>query len=291
MAAEEGPGGRMMGPGRTAEVPEAIELPASTDGPLVVAFGIALIFAGMVTVGWVSVVGILCGLVGAVRWWWQVLPEEKHERIAVDRARESKLVIEPAKVPVREIGEVQHRMRIPVEVHPYSAGLKGGLVGGAAMAAVALLYGQLAQGSIWYPINLLAAVTSSSMASASLDQLRQFSVYGLVVGGAIHGLLSLLVGLLYAMILPMVVGSPVLWGGLVGPLLWSGGLWASFRVINPGLNARVDWLWFVVSQLAFGLACGWVVSRSARVRTQQTWPLSERAGLEIARPPRDGRGE
>lgn len=268
--------------------PEAIALPAPTDGPLVTAFGIALLFAGLVTSGWVSLVGAGSVLVGAVRWWLQVLPEEQHEHVPVDLAREAALLVEPAAVRVHEVGEVRHRMRIPVEVHPYSAGLKGGIVGGAAMAGVALLYGWIAQGSIWYPINLLAAVTSSSMASASLEQLRAFSLYGLLVGSAIHGLISLLVGLLYAVILPMLVGSPVLWGGLVAPLLWTGGLWASFRVINPGLNARVDWLWFVISQLAFGVACGYVISRTARVRTQQTWPLSQRARLEMGRPRDEG---
>ena len=40
----------------------------------------------------------------------------------------------------------------------YSAGIKGGLVGGVAMAIVALAYGITAYGSVWYPINLLAVL-------------------------------------------------------------------------------------------------------------------------------------
>ena len=55
-------------------------------------------------------------------------------------------------------GEAGHRVRIPVEVQPISAGIKGGIVGGAAMAVVALAYGVIVQRSLWYPVNLLAAV-------------------------------------------------------------------------------------------------------------------------------------
>ena len=45
--------------------------------------------------------------------------------------------------------------------------------------------------------------------------------------------ISLLVGLLYAVLLPMVPRRPMLLGGLVAPLLWTGLLWASLGIINP----------------------------------------------------------
>ena len=64
----------------------------------------------------------------------------------------------PTAVEHLRLGEGGHRVRLPVEVQPLSAGVKGGLVGGVAMAVVALAYGLLVQGSLWYPINLLAAV-------------------------------------------------------------------------------------------------------------------------------------
>jgi len=41
--------------------------------------------------------------------------------------------------------------------------------------------------------------------------------------------------------------------------------------------ARVDWPWFVVSQIAFGLAAGFVVARARPLATMQTWPLAARA--------------
>jgi hypothetical protein len=265
-------------------LPDGIELPAPTPWPFVVAFGVALAFAGLVTTSAVSAVGMLVAVAGARGWWSEVLPEERTERVRVEPGPEPGVRPEPLPAPAP--GEVGHRMRIPVEVHRYSAGLRGGVAGGIAMAVPALIYGAVFQGSLWYPINLLAAITSPSLTAASVEQLRAFSVYGLVVGTLVHGTISLLVGLLYAVILPMLWGSPLAWGGIVAPLLWSLGLWASIRVINPGLNERVDWLWFVASQFAFGWVCGFVVSRTEKIGTLQTRPLAQRAGLERGRPPR-----
>ena len=74
----------------------------------------------------------------------------------------------------------------------------------------------------------------------------------------------------------------MLWGGLLAPLLWTGLLWALLGVINPGLSARIDWTWFIVSQIAFGLACGFVVARAQPVATMQSWPLQVRAGMHAA---------
>jgi hypothetical protein len=51
-------------------------------------------------------------------------------------------------------------------------------------------------------------------------------------------------------------------------------------VINPALNARVDWIWFIASQIAFGIAAGFVVARAQPVATMQTWSLAARAGVE-----------
>ena len=65
-------------------------------------------------------------------------------------------------------------MRYPVEVHPLSAGVKGGIVGGVAMALVALVYGVMFQRSLWYPINLLSAVAMPQLAQADLATLRAF---------------------------------------------------------------------------------------------------------------------
>ena len=140
------------------------------------------------------------------------------------------------------------------------------------MAVVALLYGLLFERSIWYPINLLSAAAMSSMAQADTATLRAFSGAALLIGIVAHGAISVFAGLLYAVILPMLPGRHMLWGGLIAPLLWTGFLWGLLGVINPALNARVDWAWFIASQIAFGLATGFVVSRAQPVPTAQTGP-------------------
>ena len=63
----------------------------------------------------------------------------------------------------------------PFETYPISAGVKGGLAGSVAMAVLACTYGVLKAGSIWYPINLLAAVVYAQSLNASAPaQLNSF---------------------------------------------------------------------------------------------------------------------
>ena len=266
--------------------PGTIQMPAPTAWPMGLALGVTLVFSGLVTNAIVSVVGVILTLVSGVGWWRDVLPEEKRERVLVRPVAEQARAIVPSSASVGrlELGKGGHRVRIPVEVQPISAGVRGGIVGGAAMALVALAYGAVFQHSLWYPVNLLSAVAMPEMAQASLTELRAFSLSALIIGIVAHGLISVLAGLLYAVILPMLPGRHVFWGGLVAPLLWTGGLWAVLGVINPILNARVDWTWFVVSQIAFGLAAGYVVARAHPVATMQTWPLAARAGVRASGP-------
>src|SRR5207245_11360462 len=102
------------------------------------------------------------------------------------------------------------------------------------------------------------------------------------------GLTSVLVGVLYAAMLPLLPRRHLRWGGLLAPLLWSGLLWASLGVIDPALNARIAWTWFVASQIAFGITAGYVVASATPVATAQTRPFVARAGVEATG--RGGRG-
>src|SRR5262249_3064964 len=63
--------------------PERIEVPAPTVWPMVVALGVTLGFAGLVTHVAVSAVGVVLALVGGVGWWRCVLPEERVEYVTV----------------------------------------------------------------------------------------------------------------------------------------------------------------------------------------------------------------
>ena len=267
-----------------SRAPEPIEQPAPTVWPMVAALGVTLTFAGLVIHALVSLVGAVMAVAAGIGWWRQVLPEPQIERVPLPLLLERATPILPAREAVGRLalGEAGHRLRIPVEVQPLSAGIKGGIVGGGAMAAVALAYGVIVQQSLWYPVNLLAAVAMPHMAQAGLAELRAFDLTALILGFIAHGVVSILAGLLYAVILPMLPGRHMLWGGFVAPLLWTGGLWGLLGVINPVLNARVDWAWFIVSQIVYGLAAGYVVSRVTPVATMQTWPLAARAGVETS---------
>jgi hypothetical protein len=261
---------------------DIIEMPAPTPWPLIAAFGVTLGFAGVVTNAIASLVGVVLAMAGAVGWWRDVLPHEKHERIPLRPPAQRAKPVQPVPQAVEHLtlGEAGHRVRIPAEIHPYSSGIKGGIIGGVAMAIVALFYGLIAQGSIWYPINLLSAAAMPSLAQADLEQIKAFSLLGLGVGLIVHGVTSILVGLLYAVLLPMFPRHPALSGGVVAPLLWTGLLWSTLGIINPTLNTRIDWIWFSASQIAFGLAAGFVVARTEQIETRQTWPLAVRAGVE-----------
>jgi hypothetical protein len=264
----------------------SILIPAPTAWPFIAALGITLVFAGLVTHPVVSVVGTAVLLRAAVGWWFDVLPEQKEEAVLVSLADRSAQQIPKSSLTVDHLstGVGGHRVRIPVEVHPYWTGIYGGVAGAIAMAVVAMVFGLIAQHSVWYPINLLAAGILPSLAAAPIEQLREFNATGLIAGSVIHGATSLLVGMLYAVSLPMFPRGASWRTGLISPVLWSGLVAATLSLINPTLNERIDWGWFVASQIAFGLAAGWVIARTAKIETMQSWPLTERAGIEAPRP-------
>jgi hypothetical protein len=267
------------------EVPGNLALPAPTAWPFVTAFGIALLFAGLVTQPVVSAIGLVLALRGAVGWFRDVLPAEQHELVHLRPLGQRARPVLPVPHAVDQLhpGVAGHRVRIPAEIHPYSSGIKGGILGGIAMAIVACLYGVIAYRSIWYPINLLAAAAVPSLARADLAQLTAFNGTGFIVAMISHGLFSILVGLLFAVLLPMLPSRrAAFWGSLVSPILWSALIWATLRLINPALNARIDWIWFIASQVAFGMVTGYIVHHSEMVETMQTWPLAARAGIEAA---------
>src|SRR5262249_33086078 len=144
---------------------DSVELPEPSAWPLVTAFGIALLCTGLVTHVAVSVVGLILGLRGAVGWFRDNLPAEKVEFVPLRAVEEraKPVQVSPRTTVHLKPGEDEHRVRIPAEIHPYSSGVKGGLVGGVAMAMVACTYGLISQGSLWYPINLLAGAAMPSM--------------------------------------------------------------------------------------------------------------------------------
>ena len=258
---------------------ESVQLPSPTLWPPLLALGLALAAVGLVTKNIITVIGGVLALAGAVGWFLQVLPRERHEvvpvatkpvTIAVSRRKVARIAatIEPRPV----------RARLPLEIYPVSAGLKGGIAGAAAMALLAVLYGVASHHSIWYPINLLGAVVYAQT-QVSTSEMEAFHLVLLLVATALHVTTSILVGLLYGALLPMLPRRPILLGGLFAPLVWTGLLYNILDIIDPALNQRIDWGWFLASQIAFGVVAGLVVVRQMRVPTWQ-FPLAVRAGVE-----------
>src|SRR5713226_3751034 len=256
-----------------------LKLPAPTAWPLVLAFGLTLVFAGLVTSESVSVLGGVLAIASAVGWLRNILPHEAHEFVSVVPDQPS-IATTRREVARLEVANQPKRAWLPLEIYPVSAGIKGGLAGSVVMALLAMLYGLISQNGIWYPINLLVAGFFPGAVNASTAQIAQFRLSALLIAIPIHLITSLLVGLLYGAMLPMFPRRPILLGGLLAPIMWSGLLFTTLDIINPVMNQRINWLWFVLSQVGFGVAAGVVVSLQQRIRTYQGLPFAVRAGIE-----------
>src|ERR1041385_5539360 len=176
-----------------------VVLPAPTAWPMILAFGITLIGAGYLMHPLLAVVGVVAVLAACVGWFREVLPVE-HEEIVPLAEQGQEAVVAPSarRVLALPVGADTHRMRLPLEVYPYSVGLKAGLAGGAAMAIVACLFGIVSNRSPWETINTLAASWSWALTHATDAELARFSGMGLVLASFVHASLSILVGVLYA---------------------------------------------------------------------------------------------
>jgi len=220
--------------------PREIELPAPSAWPLVLAVGFALLLAGLLTSASVSVLGAVLTVAGCVGWFREVFPHE-HEEVVLVLAEDPSSATERRIVERLPIAPEFVRAWLPLETYPVSAGVKGGLAGSVAMAVLACGYGLLKAGSIWYPINLLAAVVYAESLKLGPAQLNSFHADSFAVAIVLHGIVSVLVGLLYGAMLPMFARRPILLGGLIAPALWSGLLYSILGLLNPLLESHIDW--------------------------------------------------
>ena len=258
---------------------DVVVLPAPTPWPMVLALGLSLMITGMVTHWVISLLGLLLTLRSMVGWYFDVLPHEQHVSVPVqaDVIEITSTRTTREQLPI----DANHRKLLPVETFSVMSGVKGGIVGGIAMIVPAALFGLIRYHSIWYAANLLAAGGFVSWGGESNAFLAAFHLRGLLAAIGIHSLTSVLIGLLYGAMLPMFPRKPILTAGFVAPLLWTGLLYSALGVISPVLNARINWLWFVISQIAFGLVCGFIVNLQVKVRTPQfrALPFAVRAGI------------
>lgn len=257
-------------------------MPRPTAWPMVLAASVFLLFAGLVTSLVFSGLGIVLFVIALAGWVHELKPGvgvAVEPLVPSERRREP---IEPSKKRVEQLRADMpgYRIHLPEAVHPYSAGVKSGLAGGAVMAVVAVVYGVVSGKGIWYPINLLAAMLLPSIANLSPAEVGQFHAAAFIAGLAIHAAASILVGLFFAMLLPALPRSPLIWGGLVAPVMWSAAIYAFMDVLNPVMNSRVDWPWFIASQFAFGLTMGLVIMRAEKIPARGFGSARHRTGSD-----------
>lgn len=256
-----------------------IHLPAPTAWPIVLAFGFTLAAAGLVTTYFISLFGLFLMGAGCVGWFRQVLPHEQHEHVPI---ADIPVVIASSRALVERVRlSPEHRAKFPVEIYPIGAGLKGGIAGGIAMIIPAVIYGVIVQHSIWYPVNLLGGAGVANWSQVTIAQIDAFHWEWFAIAIAIHVITCLLVGLLYGALLPVLPRHPVVLGGIVAPILWTGLLHSFMGFINPAFDARISWGWFTVSQVTFGVVAGWIAARQEKIPTGKRLPLAVRLGIEM----------
>ena len=265
-----------------------VHLPAPTAWPFLMALGLTLVFASLVTSAGLAVLGAILTVVSIVGWFREVLPHEAHEEIAVT---DETVVIVPSREKVAriDVGET-HRAQLPLETFPISSGIIGGIAGGIAMVIPAEIYGIVRFHSIWYVVNLLGGAGVGGWVNPTVEQMSHFRLSAFVTANIIQGATTLLVGLLYGAMLPIWPKHPVLLGGILAPAAWTGLLHSVLGIVNPFLQERIDWWSFAASQVIFGLVAGYVVTKFGKIKRLQQVPLAIRLGLETPglRPDRDG---
>ena len=250
--------------------PDVVEMPRPTVAPLVLASGLTLLAAGVPLGLGFLVVGAVVVVAGLGIWIAQLLPGRGHvhEALTEPARRAQPVTGAPGGVERMQEGLPGYRLRLPQDVHPISAGIKGGIVGGVVMPVPALLWGLLSGHGPWYPVNLLAGMVLPGVGTMNVSELEQRHASMLLVGLVIHVVMSVVLGLLYGVLLPTLpsVPRPIAWGGLLAPLLWSGISYAAMGIVNPVLQRGVSWPWFLASQFVFGIVAAAVIMWSERLR-------------------------
>jgi hypothetical protein len=250
-------------------VPDSVEMPRPTAAPLVLAVGLALLASGVALGSAFLIVGAVVSVAGLSIWILQLLSGRGHvhEPLTEPGRRPPPRMGAPGGVQQLRPGMPGYRLRLPQDVHPVSAGIKGGIAGGIVMPVPALLWGLLSGHGLWYPINLLAGMVLPGVGKMTVSDLEQFHASLLLVALIIHIVMSVVIGLIYGVLLPTLpsVPRPIAWGGLLMPILWTAGCYVGMRVVNPALPEKVSWPWFILSQLVFGIMMPAVVLGAKRL--------------------------
>lgn len=251
-----------------------VAVPAPTAWPLVAAMGMSLTFAGFLTSWPIGAIGFILCMIGFIGWFRNCYPHDV----------EFELEVLPHHIPsevstLRKIDKEHphHRARLPLKIPRIRAGVAGGIAGGIAMFLVAMIGSLILRGDIWYPFNVLSATVLPSITESDLSD---FNGMAFIIAIVIHFTISICIGLVYGVLLPLMPRHPVLLGTLCIPFIWSFLLFESMSIVNPLLDATVNWWWFLFSQIVFGIVAGFVVAKAENIRTLQFKSFAERIGIE-----------
>ena len=129
------------------------------------------------------------------------------------------------------------------------------------MVIPAEMYGMVRFHSIWYVVNLLGGAGVGGWTESDDVEMTHFRLSAFITANIIQGAMTLLVGVLYGAMLPMWPKRPILLGGIVAPVLWTGVLHSALGIVNPFLRQKIDWWSFAASQVIFGLVAGYTVTK------------------------------
>ena len=88
------------------------------------------------------------------------------------------------------VGEQGHRAILPLEIYPYSAGIKGGIAGGFVMAALAVIEGLLLARQSLVHDQHPGRHRMADLANANVATLSAFNAQAFVMALIIHGVVS-----------------------------------------------------------------------------------------------------
>lgn len=159
-------------------------------------------------------------------------------------------------------GRRDDAVAVPEYIYPYRSGIVGGLIGGTVMALVGAATAPFIEQSIWFPLNLVAAAVLPLQESA----LNQFMLDALIVGSVIHIAMSVLFGLLFALLLPTLPGHPLVWSVVIGAIMWFVALRLALPILNPVMAEYIQPISFIIAHVGYTLTLGWWVSRYEKVK-------------------------
>jgi hypothetical protein len=142
------------------------------------------------------------------------------------------------------------------------------------------LYGIFRFHSVWYVVNLLGGAGVGTWTNPTMYQLTHFKLSAFITANIIQGAVTLLVGILYGAMLPIWPKRPIVLGGIIAPVLWTGVLHSALGIVNPFLQQAIDWWSFLAAQIIFGIVAGYTVKKLGRLERLKQLPLPVRLGLE-----------